>query len=67
MVIKNQNDKVGLVEKGKQPSKKKTITSVVGKRYKKQKDDSEDRVVGQKDQLNNMPQPDTFPRDLVIH
>lgn len=35
MVIKNQNDKVCLVDKGKQPSKKKTITSVVRKRNKK--------------------------------
>lgn len=65
MATKNENAKVGIVDKDKQPKKKKTITSVVDKRNKKQEGDGEAAVDPQNDQLNDMPEPDTFPREQV--
>ncbi len=63
MAIKKENAKVGLVNKEHQPRKEKTITSVVEKRNKKQEGDGEAGVDPQVDQLNNMPDPDTHPRE----
>lgn len=65
MAIKNENAKVGLINKERQPLKKKTITSVVDKRNKKQEGDGEAGVDSQVEQLNHMPEPDTYPRDQV--
>ncbi|MEN5088876.1 hypothetical protein MUB18_13300 [Sphingobacterium sp. PCS056] len=65
MATKNENEKVGIVNKDQQPIKKKTITSVVDKRDKKQEGDGEAGVDAQIEQLNDMPEPDTFPREHV--
>ena len=65
MATKNENAKVGLIDEEKQPKKKKTITSVVDKRHKKQEGDGEAGVDQQNEQLNDMPEPDTFPREQV--
>lgn len=65
MATKNENEKVGIVHKDQQPIKKKTITSVVDKRDKKQEGDGEAGVVAQIEQLNDMPEPDPFPREHV--
>ncbi|MEN5234370.1 hypothetical protein D3C86_1706400 [compost metagenome] len=65
MATKNENTKVGLIDEDKQPKKKKTITSVVDKRDKKQEGDGEAGVDAQNEQLNDMPEPDTFPREQV--
>ncbi|GEM65932.1 hypothetical protein SF1_39140 [Sphingobacterium faecium NBRC 15299] len=65
MATKNENAKVGLIDEEKQPKKKKTITSVVDKRHKKQEGDGEAGVNPQNEQLNDMPEPDTFPREQV--
>ncbi|MEJ5091372.1 hypothetical protein GEO21_15115 [Sphingobacterium faecium] len=65
MATKNENTKVGLIDEDKQPKKKKTITSVVDKRDKKQEGDGEAGVDAQNEQLNDMPEPDIFPREQV--
>lgn len=65
MATKNENAKVGLIDEDKQPKKKKTITSVVDKRHKNQEGDGEAGVDPQSVQLNDMPEPDTFPREQV--
>lgn len=63
MAIKKENAKVGIVNEERQPKKQRTITSVVDKRNKKQEGDGEAGVDPQVDQLNDMPDPDTYPRE----
>lgn len=65
MATKNENAKVGIVNEKQQPKKKKTITSIIDKRNKKQEGDGEAGVDSQVDQLNHMPEPDTFPKEKV--
>jgi len=63
MAIKIENKDVGIINKEKQPVKKKTLTSVVDKREKNQDGDAEAGVDPHVDQLNDMPAPDTHPRE----
>ncbi|MDH5826860.1 hypothetical protein [Sphingobacterium faecium] len=65
MATKNENSKVGIVNKKQQPKKKKTITSIIDKRNKKQEGDGEAGVDPQVEQLNHMPEPDTFPKEKI--
>lgn len=60
-----KNEKVGIVNKDQQPEKKKTITSEIDKRDKNQEGDGEAGVDPQVEQLNHMPEPDTFPKEHV--
>ncbi|MGJ1444954.1 hypothetical protein ACR79S_08420 [Sphingobacterium spiritivorum] len=63
MAIKKENEKVGIINKERQPKKQKTITSVVEKREKKQEKDGEAGVDPQIDQLNIMPDMHTNPKE----
>ncbi|PTX09638.1 hypothetical protein C8N37_106267 [Sphingobacterium faecium] len=65
MATKNENEKVGIVNKDQQPEKKKTITSVIDKRDKNQEGDGEAGLDPQVEQLHHMPEPDIFPREHV--
>ncbi|MBE8714292.1 hypothetical protein [Sphingobacterium hungaricum] len=62
MAIKKESDQVGIINKDEQPKKKKTITSVIEKRDKKQEGDGEAGVDPQKEQLNDMPDFHTHPK-----
>lgn len=65
MATKNENEKVGIVNKDQQPEKKKTITSVIDKRDKNQEGNGEAGLDPQVEQLHHMPEPDIFPREHV--
>lgn len=63
MAIKKENAKVGIIDEKRQPKKKETTTPTVAKRDKKQEGDGEAGVDPQAERLNDMPEPDTFPRE----
>jgi len=64
MATKNENEKVGLNNKGK-PRKGKELTSVIRNREKNREGIGEAGVDAQQEQLNIMPEPDTFPKEKV--
>jgi len=63
MATKNENAKVGIIDKKRQPAKSKTLTSVIEKREKKQNGAGEAGVDPQVDTLNTMPDPNEFPKE----
>lgn len=65
MAIKKESEKVGIVDKEKQPRKGKTLTSVMEKRVKKQEKDGEAGIDPQDEQLNTQPEPNTFPKEKI--
>ncbi|HAP95827.1 hypothetical protein [Sphingobacterium lactis] len=64
MATKNENEKVGLNNKEK-PRKGKELTSVIQNREKNREGIGEAGVDAQQEQLNTMPEPDTFPKEKV--
>ncbi|MGM1429738.1 hypothetical protein ACS126_10805 [Sphingobacterium lactis] len=64
MATKNENEKVGLNNKEK-PKKDKELTSVIQNREKNREGIGEAGVDAQQEQLNTMPEPDTFPKEKV--
>ncbi|MGH2623475.1 MAG: hypothetical protein ACRDE7_07405 [Sphingobacterium sp.] len=63
MATKNENAKVGIIDKKRQPTKPKTLTSVIEKREKKQDGAGEAGVDPQLGTLNTMPDPNEFPKE----
>lgn len=62
MATKNENKDVG-VQKENRDKKQKALTSVIEKVHKKQDLDAEAGVDPQVDQLNEMPEPNVFPKE----